>query len=77
MIRRQYATEERILGATCDCCGADIKLNRYYGGGLDDHLMIGGFQGGKILEAIVCIKCMEEKLGFINIQRKNSSIGFC
>ena len=76
MIKKTEATFERITGATCDCCGNDIPfMNKY--NGLDDHLTIGGRHNGKILEAVVCIKCMEEKLSFINIQRRDNTIGYC
>lgn len=74
MIKRQSSQEERILEATCDCCGTNI-MDMY--GRLNDHLKIGGYRDRKLLEAIVCIKCMDEKLGFINIQRKENTIGYC
>jgi len=74
MIEKTPAQFEQVKGATCDCCGEKIKANW---GNLEDHLLIGGYHNGKILEAIVCIKCMEEKLSFINIQKKENTIGYC
>jgi len=74
MIEKREAQFEQIVGATCDCCGDKIKANF---GNLEDHLLIGGYSKSKILEAIVCIKCMDEKLGFINIQKKANTIGYC
>ncbi len=66
---------DRIVEATCDCCGKPIKVDLI--GRLEDHLTIGGNCKGKLLDAIVCIPCMEEKLTFINIQKKVSTIGHC
>lgn len=74
MITRIPAHPEVIKSATCDCCGRDIKNNF---GHLEDHMEIGGYQDGKLLEAIVCIPCVTEKLQFINIQRKENTIGHC
>lgn len=65
----------KVLEATCDCCGQPIKTS--FVGELEDHLTIGGHHKGKLLDAIVCIPCMEEKLSFINIQKKNNTIGYC
>ena len=66
---------EKIIEATCDCCGKPIKVDLI--GRLEDHLIIGGNYRGKLLDAIVCIPCMEEKMSFINIQKKDSTIGYC
>ena len=74
MIEKTPAQFERITKAICDCCGEDIKVNF---GSLGDHMKIGGYQNGKILEAVVCIKCMEEKFTFVNIQKKENTIGYC
>lgn len=74
MIHKTEAQQEFITGATCDCCGQPIKANF---GHLEDHMTIGGYHNGKLLEAVVCIKCMEEKLSFIKIARKDSTIGYC
>jgi hypothetical protein len=74
MITKRPAQFEEIEKATCDCCGREIKVAF---GHLDDHLAIGGYEDGKLLEAIVCIPCVKEKLQFINIQKKDSTIGYC
>jgi len=66
---------DKIIEATCDCCGNHIKVD--LAGRLEDHLIIGGHYRGKLLDAIVCIPCMEEKMGFINIQKKANTIGYC
>jgi hypothetical protein len=64
-----------IKSATCDCCGEEIKLNII--GELPDHVEIGGYREGLLLSAIVCTKCMDEKLGFIDIQKRRSTVGYC
>lgn len=74
MIKTQSSQSEKILEATCDCCGNQIPVQF---GNLTDHLRIGGYHDGKLLDAIVCIKCMEEKLSFIKIQKKENTIGYC
>ena len=74
MIKKTDFQSEHITSATCDCCGKDM-LDRL--GFMGDHMTIGGHQNGQHLEAVVCIPCMEEKLSFINIQRKNNTIGYC
>lgn len=74
MIKKTEFHSEHITSATCDCCGKDM-LDRL--GFMGDHMTIGGHQNGQHLEAVVCIPCMEEKLSFINIQRKNNTIGYC
>lgn len=75
MIKKEPAQFERITEANCDCCGNEIQT--IYGGLTEDHLIFSGWQKGKILNAIICIKCMEEKLSFINIQKKDNTIGYC
>lgn len=75
MIKTNHIGFEKITEATCDCCGKEIKLNMI--GNLEDHLTIGGNYKGQLLEAIVCIPCMEEKFSFVNIQKKFSTIGYC
>ncbi len=65
----------RIKSATCDCCKEEIKLNII--GELPEHVEIGGYRHGLLLSAIVCTKCMDEKLNFIDIQRRRSTIGDC
>lgn len=74
MIKKTDFQSEHITSATCDCCGKDM-LDRM--GFMGDHMTIGGHQNSKHLEAVVCIQCMEEKLNFINIQRKDNTIGYC
>ena len=56
MIEKTPAQFEQITKVTCDCCGEDIKVNF---GSIEDHMKIGGYQNDKILEVVVCIKCME------------------
>ncbi len=74
MIKKSENQFEQIQSAECDCCGKGIEVNL---GNLTDHLRIGGYQDGKLLDAIVCIPCVEEKLQFINIQKNNNTIGYC
>lgn len=74
MINKSNTQFEQIISATCDCCNQTIKVNF---GSIEDHMKIGGYQDGKILEAIVCIQCMEEKFNFVNIQKVNNTIGYC
>jgi hypothetical protein len=74
-VERTEAMFSRVKSATCDCCGENIKLNII--GELPDHLEIGGYRDGLLLNAIVCTKCMDEKLNFINIQKRRSTIGYC
>lgn len=74
MIKKTEAQFEQIVSANCDCCGGKIDVNF---GNLTDHLAIGGYRDGKLLEAVVCIKCMDEKFGFVNIQKRESTIGYC
>lgn len=74
MIKKTDAQIEHITEAICDCCGQNIPVNF---GHISDHLRIGGYSQGKLLDAIVCIKCMDEKLSFIKIQKKNNPIGYC
>lgn len=75
MINKTKNEFERITSASCDSCGDNIKLDII--GRLPDHMTIGGYHEGMLLEAIVCIKCMNDKLGFINIQKKRSTLGNC
>ncbi|MEK6829040.1 MAG: hypothetical protein AABY15_02855 [Nanoarchaeota archaeon] len=75
MIEKTEAQFEHIKKATCDSCGENIPLNVV--GQLPDHVKIGGHHEGKLLEAIVCIKCMEDKLSFIKIQSRENIIGYC
>ena len=42
-----------------------------------DHLEIKGYRDGLMLSAIVCTKCMDDKLSFINIEKRRSTIGNC
>lgn len=74
MIEKTEAQFETILGAKCDCCGEPIKVSF---GRIDDHMMIGGYSEGKLLEAIVCIPCVKKKMDFINIKYKENTIGYC
>lgn len=74
-VERTETMFSRIKSATCDCCGENIKLNMI--GELPDHLGIGGYRDGLLLSAIVCTSCMDEKLGFIDIQKRRSTIGYC
>lgn len=74
MIKKNDAQIEQIIEATCDCCGQNIPIKF---GQISDHLRIGGYSEGKLLDAIVCINCMNEKLSFINIQKKNNTLGYC
>lgn len=74
MIKKNEAQFEQITSATCDCCNQTIKVTW---GNLEDHMKIGGYQNGKILEAVVCIKCMEEKFSFVKIQKRDNPIGYC
>ena len=67
---------ERITGAKCDCCGEDMPVNRF-NGTLPEHMILSGYKGNKILEAIICKKCVDEKLSFININSKDNTIGYC
>ncbi len=64
----------KITEAICDCCKNKIKINLI--GKLEDHLIISGYSKGKLLDAIICIPCMEEKLNFINIQKRNNTTGY-
>jgi len=75
MIKFKPVNFDKLIEANCDSCGDKIKLDVV--GNLTDHVMIGGKKDGLSLEAIVCIKCMEEKMSFINIQKKNNRIGYC
>jgi hypothetical protein len=75
MIHKTDTMFEKITGATCDCCGDKIKVN--YNGDLPDHLIIGGYMDGMNLEAVVCTKCVNDKFGFVNIQKRRSRIGYC
>lgn len=74
MIKKTEAQFEQIVSANCDCCGGKIDVNF---GDLGDHVSIGGHKNGKLLEAIVCIKCLDEKLNFIKISEKVNTIGYC
>jgi hypothetical protein len=74
MIKKTEEQFPKVTEANCDCCGESIKVEF---GRIYEHMTIGGYQGGNNLEAIVCIKCMEDKLGFINIQKKRNTIGDC
>jgi hypothetical protein len=74
-VERTETMFSRVKSATCDCCGEDIKLTMM--GELPDHLEIGGYREGLLLSAIVCTKCMDEKLGFIDIQKRRSTVGYC
>jgi len=74
MIKTKQPQLEQMIEATCDSCGNQIPIQF---GNLADHLRIGGHHNGKLLDGIVCIKCMEEKLGFIKIQRNTNTIGYC
>lgn len=74
MIHKTPTQFEQITSAECDSCGEKIPVNF---GELTAHVKIGGHHEGKLLDAIVCIKCMNEKMGFINIQKKDSTIGYC
>lgn len=75
MIKKNETQFERIIEAKCDSCGNNIKVDMV--GRLEDHLLIGGYKNGKILEAIVCIPCVKEKMSFINIQERNNTVGYC
>lgn len=74
MIQKTNTQFENIVSANCDCCGEPIKVQF---GRIDDHMSIGGYKDGKILEAIVCIKCMEEKFSDVKIQQKTNTLGYC
>ncbi len=76
MIHRTNFKHVEITSADCDCCGRPIKKTGWQDS-LEDHLIIGGYENGKLLEAIVCIPCMKEKFGFVKIQRKDNTIGWC
>lgn len=75
MIKKNKISYDEILEATCDCCGKQLKLDLL--GRVEDHMTIGGYQNGKILEAVVCVPCMTEKLTFITIAKRDSTIGNC
>lgn len=75
MIKKKPIEFNRIIEVTCDCCGKEMPLDLL--GNLPDHVMIGGKKDGMGLDAIVCIPCMEEKMGFINIQKVDNKIGYC
>ena len=66
---------DQIESATCDCCNKEIKLNMI--GQLPDHATIGGYKNGLLLEAIICVDCLEDKLKFVNIKEYRSRIGYC
>lgn len=74
MIKTKQPKLEQVIEASCDICENQIPTQF---GHITDHLRIGGYHKGQLLDGIVCIKCMEEKLGFINIQRKNNTLGYC
>lgn len=74
MIKKQSYQDDKIIEAKCDCCDEKISIKYGY---IDDHLELSGYKNGKLIEAIVCIKCMESKLKFINIQFKDNTIGYC
>jgi hypothetical protein len=74
-VERTETMFSRIKSATCDCCGEDIKLNIV--GELPDHVEIGGYRDRLLLSAIVCTKCMDEKLSFIDIKKRPNTIGYC
>lgn len=76
MIKKTRTQFPVIQEATCDCCGANIEIHRA-GNWLMDHMSISGYQNGEDLSAIICIKCMEEKLGFINIRKTPFTTGHC
>jgi hypothetical protein len=67
---------ERILGAKCDSCGEDMPLDRVMGT-LPEHMILKGHSQGMELEAVICKKCVDEKLSFINITKRRNSIGYC
>lgn len=67
MIKKTDFQSEHITSATCDCCGKDM-LDRLHN--LGDHMKIGGHQKGQLLEAVVYIPCMEEKLKFVIIENQ-------
>lgn len=74
MIKRKEISFDEVLEANCDCCGESIP---HQFGRLGEHLLLSGYHNGKLLEAVVCIKCMKTKLDFINIQKKINTIGYC
>jgi hypothetical protein len=67
---------ERILGAKCDSCGEDMPVDRY-SGMLPEHMILSGSSGRMLLEAVICKKCVDEKLSFINITKRENRIGYC
>lgn len=77
MINKTESTFETITSATCDCCDSPIKV--VFGQIKDDHTILKGYvDGGRnIINAIICDKCIKEKLSFINFKQTVNSVGFC
>ena len=67
---------ERITGAKCDSCGGNMPVDRF-SGQLPEHMILSGYSQGMNLEAVICKKCVDEKLSFINITKTRNSIGYC
>jgi hypothetical protein len=65
----------QIVEATCDCCKEKISLTIL--GDLTDHLIISGYEDGKLLDAIICKNCIQKLDSFIQIKRKDNTIGYC
>lgn len=67
---------EQVVRAECDNCGCDIKVQF---GHMEDHMKIGGYHDGKLLEAVVCVPCMImiEDMTNLKIKRRGSTIGHC
>lgn len=66
---------KQIVEASCDCCGEKIPLTIL--GDLTDHLIISGYEDGKLLDAVVCKTCIQKLDSFIQIKRKDNTIGYC
>jgi hypothetical protein len=64
-----------IVEASCDCCKQKIPLTIL--GELTDHLIISGYEEGKLLDAIICNDCIQKLDSFIQIKRKDNTIGYC
>ena len=74
-IRKSNEMFPRIIGATCDCCDKEFKLDMI--GRLPNHMILSGHQGSMNLESIICMECIEEKFNFVKINKTPNTIGYC
>ncbi len=74
-LRKTDTEFAKITGATCDCC--DKELSKDFLGRIENHMMIKGYIGSRVKEALICIPCIEDKFKDIKFSDKPNTIGYC